>query len=256
MQYLLTSFSASEKDGYICYKTVPTIQSGVAPALFSQLSRAHMRCKRARESGSGKHLGSRTSAVALAIQSLVFSRVLTPAMSICPPLPPSDYDFTIITPTHFPALMNDSLDCVLVRVSIIKSKTTTRNTSSPSPNRGDRPASSSSLGLKPSQQPKPMRQRRGSMFMDIDGFVEAEAELESGSIHAALAVAGRPPIRMLISQLLVYVGGDGAVIFCNNYGRYRGSMTARLDGSNKKFVGCVTLVGSTSDGPVPPIRIM
>ena len=171
---------------------MPHIQSAVAPALFSLLSRAHMRCKRTRESGTGKHLGSRSNAVALATQSLVFVRILTPAMHICPPYV-SEKDITIISPGYFPALMQDSDKCVLVRVSVIKTKC---SDSSSSPRR-------TKQSLKKSGQMHDSR-RRGSMFSS-DQDVEEEPDLESESVHAALAVHGRPPLRMKITELLVCV---------------------------------------------------
>jgi hypothetical protein len=192
VQYILTSFSATTKDGFTCYKSVPHIQSVVAPALFSLLSRAHMRCKRTRENGTGKHLGSRSSAVALATQSLVFSRILTPSMLICPPYTSKD-DLTIISPGYFPAVMKDSGNCVLIRVSLIKTKLS---------------ESSSSLrrttqSLKQSVQMQELR-KRGSMFT-MDQDAEEEPDLESESVHAALAVHGRPPLRLKVTELLVCV---------------------------------------------------
>ena len=193
VQFLLTAFSATTKDGFTCYKKVPTIQSGVAPLLFSLLARAHMRCKRTRESGTGKHLGSRSSAVALAIQSLVFTRVLTPSMHICPPYVESE-TCTIISPTHFPALIQDSASCVLVRVSIIK--TATADLSGALPHR---------KGLmdtvKNSVQLRALHKR--SSLATAEAEDEDNAELESGAIHAALAVMGKPPIRMVVRELLV-----------------------------------------------------
>ena len=46
------------------------------------------------------------------------------------------------------------------------------------------------------------------------------------------------------------------VTCCNVSARYWGATVVKLDGSPKKFVGFVTLVGSSEDGPVPPIRIL
>ena len=151
-----------------------------------------MRCKRTRESGTGKHLGSRSNAVALATQSLVFVRILTPAMHICPPYV-SEKDITIISPGYFPALMQDSDKCVLVRVSVIKTKC---SDSSSSPRR-------TKQSLKKSGQMHDSH-RRGSMFSS-DQDVEEEPDLESESVHAALAVHGRPPLRLKITELLVCV---------------------------------------------------
>jgi hypothetical protein len=191
VQYLLTAFSATTKDGFTCYKKVPTIQSGVAPALFSQLSRAHMRCKRTRE--NGKHLGSRSSAVALAIQSLIFSRILTPAMQLCPPYVDAD-THAIISPAHFPALIQDSDNCVLVRVSIIKTKNVDSSGSVPH-RKGLIDAVKNSVQLRALHK----RSSVGTTDADNDG----NAELESDTIHAALAVLGKPPIRMVLRELLV-----------------------------------------------------
>jgi hypothetical protein len=229
VQFLLSTFSSTEKDGFVCYKTVPTIQSGVAPALFSLLSRAHLRCKRTRECGTGKHLGSRSSAVALALQSLIFFRILTPSLLMCPPVA-ADQELTIIPPSRFPTQMRDSKICVLVRVSIVKSKCS-------NPSRSQLPLQSSSTSAD-------------------SNAASADAGSQSDVVCAALAVHGRPPLRMVLKELLVCVPCTVAIPPLNSCVRYWGSTTATLDGSNRTFVGFITLVGSSDDGPVPPIRIM
>jgi hypothetical protein len=247
VQFILTTFSATSKDGFTCYKKVPTIQWGVAPALFSLLARAHMRCKRTRE--NGKHLGSRSSAVALAIQSLVFSRILTPSMHLCPPHVDAD-THSIISPTHFPALIQDSDSCVLVRVSIIKTKNVDPSTALPH-RQGLIDTVNNSVQL------RDLHKRNSVGTVDAD--YANNADLESDTIHAALAVLGKPPIRMVVRELLVCVGHRLVVMRSNHltsHCRYWGATAAKIDGSNKKFIGFVIIVGSSDDGPVPPIRIM
>lgn len=55
----------------------------------------------------------------------------------------------------------------------------------------------------------------------------------------------------------VFQSSVTSVSTCKNVSnRYWGATVVKLDGSPKKFVGFITLVGSTEDGPVPPIRIL
>jgi hypothetical protein len=90
--------------------------------------------------------------------------------------------------------MKDSDNCVLVRVSIIKTKAL-ESATAPRQHQG------LLQSLRKSVLNDTMR-KRSSMFI---GGSDDETELELDSVHAALAVHGRQPIRMVVNELLVCV---------------------------------------------------